>query len=252
MYRERPSELDGAVVWTHSSAPADVGRVLPDGCMDLLLWDGELVVAGPDTCAHLFARRPDSRMTGLRFPPGMGPSVFGVRAHELTDRRVPLDAVWPGREARLLAERIADAPEPGRAMEAVATGRLTEQMRGAPFAATLTGTVARMLTQGRAVAEVAATVGLSERQLHRRCRDAFGYGPKTLARVMRLREALRLAGDGLPLAGVAAAAGYADQAHLSREFKALAGVPVTELLPQGSRANRSIPLPSGSATTAYR
>ena len=57
----------------------------------------------------------------------MGPPVFGVRAHELTDRRVPLDAVWPGREVRLLAERIAEAPEPGRAMEAVATGRLTEQ-----------------------------------------------------------------------------------------------------------------------------
>lgn len=250
MYRERRSQLDGAVVWTQSRAPAGESRVLPDGCMDLLLWDDVLVIAGPDTCAHIVSRRPGTRMTGLRFPPGMGPSVFGVRAHELTNQRVPLGAVWPERTVRVLADRVAGAPEQGRALESLAAGRLREEPGDVPFAASLTGTVARLLGRGRAVAEVAGAVGLSERQLHRRCLDAFGYGPKTLARVLRMREALRLAAEGAPLAGVAVTAGYADQAHLSREIRALAGVPVTELLPQESRANRSTPLPSGSATTA--
>ncbi|WP_461029927.1 helix-turn-helix domain-containing protein, partial [Streptomyces sparsus] len=69
-----------------------------------------------------------------------------------------------------------------------------------------------------------------ERQLHRRAVRAFGYGPKTLARVLRLERALTLARAGLPFARVAADAGYADQAHLAREVKALAGVPLTTLL----------------------
>jgi AraC-like DNA-binding protein len=267
MYRERRSYLNGAVVWAQSDVPAGEGRVLPDGCMDLLLWDGELVIAGPDTRAHLFSAQTGTRMTGLRFPPGMGPLVFGVRAHELRDQRVPLGAVWPERTVRLLAEQAASSPRPGRVLESVAAGRLRElagarqgegQSPGqpsAPFAPSVTRSVVGLLSQGRGVAEIALAVGLSERQLHRRCRDAFGYGPKTLTRVLRMRQALRMAGDGAPLAEVAFGAGYADQAHLSREFRALAGVPVTELLAgravaQDRGAKRSTPLPSGSASIA--
>jgi AraC-like DNA-binding protein len=270
MYRERRSSyLNGAVVWAQSDVPAGEGRVLPDGCTDLLLWDGELVIAGPDTRAHLFSAETGTRMTGLRFPPGMGPLVFGVRAHELRDQRVPLGAVWPERTVRLLAEQAAGSPRPGRLLESVAAGRLREladprqgegQGRnpgqpGVPFAPSVTRSVVGLLRQGRTVAEIALAVGLSERQLHRRCRDAFGYGPKTLARVLRMRQALRMAGDGAPLAEVAFGAGYADQAHLSREFRALAGVPVTELLAgraaaQDRGAKRSTPLPSGSASIA--
>lgn len=68
-------------------------------------------------------------------------------------------------------------------------------------------------------------VALSERQLHRLSLDAFGYGPKTLTRVLRLVRALDLARSGMPYAQVAARAGYADQAHLAREVKSLAGGP---------------------------
>jgi transcriptional regulator GlxA family with amidase domain len=68
--------------------------------------------------------------------------------------------------------------------------------------------------------------GLSERQLHRRCTAAFGYGPKVLDRVLRLQSALSLLGGvpGINLAQVAADAGYADQAHLTREVGALTGL----------------------------
>lgn len=72
-------------------------------------------------------------------------------------------------------------------------------------------------------------MGLSERQLHRRSLAAFGYGPKTLARVLRFDRALALAQDGVPLAETAALAGYADQPHLAREVKALSGVPLGRL-----------------------
>jgi AraC-like DNA-binding protein len=224
MYQEWPSRVGGAVVWAHSGAPAGEGRVLPDGCMDLLLWDGALIIAGPDTRTHLFSRDTGVRITGLRFPPGVGPQVFGVPAHELRDQRVPLAAVWPEPAVRVLAERAGEAPQAGRALEDIAAGRLAGQ------GPSMAGTVAELLGRGRGVAEVADAVGLSERQLHRRCLDAFGYGPKTLARVLRMRRALALAAGGVPAAEVAAVAGYADQAHLSREVRALAGVPLTRLV----------------------
>jgi AraC-like DNA-binding protein len=77
---------------------------------------------------------------------------------------------------------------------------------------------------------MADDLGLSERQLHRRCLVAFGYGPKTVQRVLRFQAALRDARAGRRLADVAADAGYADQAHMSREVRDLAGVPITALL----------------------
>ena len=86
------------------------------------------------------------------------------------------------------------------------------------------------LGAGRTVAETADSAGLGARGLHRRSLAAFGYGPKTLARVLRLQRALALARGGVPLAETAARAGYADQAHLARDVRELAGVPPTRLV----------------------
>ncbi|MFC4493162.1 helix-turn-helix domain-containing protein [Streptomyces ovatisporus] len=231
MYVEWRSQLEGAVVWTHHGAPEEEGRVLPDGCMDLLWWDGALVVAGPDTRAHVHSPQTVSRITGLRFAPGTGPAVFGLPAYEVRDQRVPLGAVWPESAVRVLEERIASAAEPGRALEILAGERLgDEALKRSRTARPLNRSVVELLAHGRGVAEVARTVGLSERQLHRRCRDAFGYGPKTLTRVLRMQRALGMAGRTGSLAEVAVASGYADQAHLSREVRALAGVPPARLL----------------------
>lgn len=77
---------------------------------------------------------------------------------------------------------------------------------------------------------MAGSLGYSERQLHRRSLDSFGYGLKTLARILRMTRALDHARAGGSLAFVAAAAGYADQPHFARDVKLLAGVPITELL----------------------
>ncbi|MER7370955.1 helix-turn-helix domain-containing protein, partial [Nonomuraea wenchangensis] len=94
--------------------------------------------------------------------------------------------------------------------------------------------IARALRHGRSVSEVARDLGLSERQLHRRSLTAFGYAPKTLQRIVRFQRALRLARAGVPLATVAAEAGYADQAHLSHEVKRLSGVSLRTLAPPPS------------------
>jgi AraC-like DNA-binding protein len=75
------------------------------------------------------------------------------------------------------------------------------------------------------VAGLADRIGFSERHLRRRCVAALGYGPKTLDRILRFQCFRRLAArDGrLSLAELAAAAGYADQSHLTRECLRLAG-----------------------------
>ena len=225
MYQERRSRLKGSVVWRRVTTSGDV-RILPDGCMDLI-WnsDGRLFVAGPDTRATMFSSRAGHTLVGLRFASGVGPIVLGVPAHELRDQRVPLEAIWRPAAVRRLGDEIAAGGHPGRTLEAIAD----ERLRGSEGAVATIREVVRLVRSGRGVADVADAVGLSERQLHRRSLDAFGYGPKTLARILRLGRAIELGRDGVVFADVAAQAGYADQAHLARDAKALAGVSMTEL-----------------------
>ncbi len=82
------------------------------------------------------------------------------------------------------------------------------------------------------VAEVAAEVGWSRRQLTRRFSAEFGLSPKLAARVVRFERARRMLElPGRPsFAGVAAACGYYDQPHLNRDFAELAGCPPGEWL----------------------
>ncbi|MFI7213393.1 helix-turn-helix domain-containing protein [Micromonospora maritima] len=235
MYRERAEErIRGAVRWASVSGGAGETRVLPDGCLDLL-WSSRagLLVAGPDRTAHLSRSVPGERWIGLRLPPGVGPSVFGVPAEELRDRRVPLADLW-GRDAATLALRVEEAPATGAGWSDAGAAVLAEAARARLEAAggpdPLGARVGARLAAGATVAATAAEVGLGARALHRRSLALFGYGPKTLARILRMRRALDLAHAGAPLAEVAARTGYADQAHLTRDVREFAGVPPTRLL----------------------
>ncbi|MEU9451306.1 DUF6597 domain-containing transcriptional factor [Streptomyces sp. NPDC048277] len=222
MYRERASRLAGAVVWTNTPSAAGPGRVLPDGCMDLLWHDGRLLVAGPDTRAYVTPGDAGA-WVGLRFRPGTAPAFLGVPAHELLDRRVELSDLWPASAVRRLCARVDRAADPAAELEAIA---LERDVSPDPLLSRLV----EALDAGRPVAAVADELGLGARQVHRRSVVSFGYGPKTLARVLRMQRALSLARAGVPLAETAVRAGYADQPHLSREVRELAGVPLTGLL----------------------
>lgn len=223
MYQERASVVAHSVVWRRRAAGEL--RIVPDGCMDLIWTGGTLLVAGPDTRAHIASGTAGAVVTGLRFAPGTAAAVLGVPASALRDQRVALQDLWAADRVGRLAERVAATAAPGRALEAVAEDRL----RGGHAPAPVLRAIVALLRAGQPVAAVADAVGLSERQLHRRSLAAFGYGPKTLARVLRFDRALALAQDGVPLAETAALAGYADQPHLAREVKALSGVPLGRL-----------------------
>ncbi|QNP69479.1 AraC family transcriptional regulator [Streptomyces roseirectus] len=214
MYEERASRVRGAVVWTKT--PGREGVVLPDGCMDLLWSEGRLLVAGPDTRAYV----PEGERVfwaGVRFRPGTAPALLGVPAYELRDLRVELADLWPASEVRRLNDRVEAASDPVVELENVALERAV------PPDPLLSRLVA-VLDAGRPIATAADELGLSSRQLHRRSLHAFGYGPKTLSRVLRLQRALRLLRSGVSQAETAVRAGYADQAHLSREVRELTGV----------------------------
>ena len=243
VYRERVSVVDGVTVWARVPDGSSLW-VLPDGCIDVL-WNGSaLTVAGPDTTAHLSAAPTGTPFTALRFASGVAPTVLGVAADGLRDERPDLTEVIGTVDADRLAESLLAADDPASELERWAGRRLAD--RGGRDRAMCQ--VAALLGAGRSVAAVAAQVGFSERQLNRRSLAAFGYGPKVLARVLRLQRALRSARSGMPLTQVAAAAGYCDQAHFAHEARALTGQTPSQLACSG--ANRSTPLPSGSRNVA--
>jgi AraC-like DNA-binding protein len=237
VYREHrpPADLAGQVacLWVRDAPPhaSATVRVVPDGCADII-WqhaggDVTAFVAGPDSRVQYAELPAGARMAGVRFAPGVAASALGVPLDEVRDRRIPLSELWSGTVAAELAERAATSGEPVRVLAGAIRARLTAP----PDAATdiIVRTLERANGPG-VIARLAAELGLSERQLHRRSLTMFGYGPKTLQRVLRFQRALRLARRGGRLADVAAASGYADQAHLARETRRLAGVPLTQLV----------------------
>lgn len=217
-----------ACVWSRRTDLAYEQRIVPDACVDLM-WhreSGELFVAGPDTHAHV-GQIGTGTIIGLRFSPGSAPAALGVSADSIRDGRVPLDSLWSPAQARRLGERLADTGTDAAAQDVLAgtvTARADEERDR-----TATG-VLRLLRSGTRVASMADAIGVSERQLHRRCVAAFGYGPKVLERVLRFDRALRMARSGVAFSDVAYTAGYADQAHLSREVRALGGLPMRTLV----------------------
>jgi AraC-like DNA-binding protein len=214
-----PQSLEPVIACAWESAPAQdhLQRVVPDGCVDLIwLADRELVIAGADSGPREVVLAANARSTAIRIRPGSAGAFLGMPASELRDRQVPAAAVW-GEEVMGLEEALAGADPVGRLdlLVNIVTAREVQPD-------TLVYAAAHALARPTArVAEVAAELGVSERGLRRRVLAAVGYGPKTLARVVRLRRLIAVGDE--PLASRAFAAGYASQAHMNDEVRRLTG-----------------------------
>ncbi len=212
-------------------------RVVPDGCIDLVWRHGALLVAGPDTTAWVARLPAGTEMAGLRFRPGAATSVLGVPATELVNDRVAASAV-----SRRWTTEATGRLEAVRSLTA-ATAVLQEAVRRHLAEAPALDRVVQYVVssvqghQAVRVDRLADQVGISERQLHRRCCAALGYGPKTFARIVRFQRFLASAREPTPraLAHLAADTGYADQPHLTREVLRLAGLPPAELVAELAR-----------------
>jgi AraC-like DNA-binding protein len=221
-YRELapPRELRDVVacLWIRVHGKGDDVRVVPDACSDVVWRQGEgTTVAGPDTSAKLVTGAPGDVLIGMRFQPGAGGGALGVPLDALRDLRVDAGEVD---RAFDVAGDLAPADVIGRFLAAVA-GREPDQ---------LVAEAARRLTSEE-VETVARELFISDRQLRRRFHSAVGYGPKTLARVLRFRRFVDAIDDGrADLAALAFEVGYADQAHMTREATRLAGLPPAALV----------------------
>jgi AraC-like DNA-binding protein len=239
-YAEFPprGQLSDLVVctWERELAPngaSPAARILPDGCVDLVWRAGQLLVAGPDTEPFMSAPRRGETIVGLRLRPGIAGRVLGLPVGELRDARVQLRDVWGARGAEL-EERIAAAGAPRRRRSRLEDA-LVERMSETSEPDWLVVAATRRLgLPGSRVGSLSEALATSERQLLRRFKDAVGYGPKTLDRVLRFQRfvsrAPTLAGGEERLARVAVELGYADQAHLNRECTRLSGLSPARLV----------------------
>jgi AraC-like DNA-binding protein len=200
--------------------------IIPDGCSDILLLDADApVIVGPDTRMR-WAELPDGQViTGLRLRPGALRAVFGCSAAALLDQQVSM------RDVVRVPDRFLDALNCAGTLQR-RHALLEDWVRRSAHG--LRPNDAKVLAAGRLLAadphvsigEVAKRVGWNARAIHRQFDSACGYGPKHLQRVMRVQTALRAALNARerpPMSDIALSAGFADQAHMTREFRDLTG-----------------------------
>ncbi|MCY1045310.1 helix-turn-helix transcriptional regulator [Corallococcus sp. bb12-1] len=204
---------------------------LPDGRTTLVFRvleegrKGDVCVAGPRTRA-LFKNAPGvARAVIVQFKPGWSAPLLGVAANALTDRIVPLEDLWgrPGGDLcleLLAARRLPEVLE--RLSHALA---LRAHATFEPTSARLARRAVRLLEGDEVrVESVAKQLGVTSRHLRRAFAENIGIGPKDFARTVRLQRAVRMAATSKDWGGIAADAGYYDQAHLISDFREFVGL----------------------------
>ena len=227
--------------WTigASPAPGEIASdlVLPDGCMDLLIdlspgnsgpRGQNAHIVGTMTQAFAVASAEPSLVVGVRFRPGGATPFVPAPSYELTDAAVPLDCFW-GSDAEAIGERVARAADHEGRLQ-VLDAALIERLGNAHAevdTAVLHASNIVVSTGGRTTVDaLSRATGLGRRQLERRFRAIVGVGPKLACSVARFRKVvLTLHREpGIQLSALAYRTGYADQPHMSREFKRFSGV----------------------------
>ena len=218
-----------------SHAPAAVFNVVPDGCVDVIWTQRDIIVAGPDTRPVAAELPTDAVLVGARFHPGAALSWLGIPLNEILNSRLPLREFWKSDVSRLADAlfRLTDPAAIGHEIERTLVARLSRLGPIPQGVAFLRDAAFRNLHDGHLnIPEIAGHMGLSERTLHRRCTDVFGYGLKTLHRILRFQRFRNLALHSVDdrLVEIAFEAGYADQAHLTREVRRLGGLTPAQYL----------------------
>jgi AraC-like DNA-binding protein len=239
--------------WSHRGEPQDHSEhMLPSGGAQLLFalhetpimcgpsasgnsvtWSGS-IVHGSQSSYYVAGPKPKGSAVGVSFRPGAAGAVLGASMAELADRHVALEAIW-GARAVDLHQRLMSVAEPKeifRILEQSLSARIHRPLLIHPA-------VAHALASRPALARVAdlhRASGYSPRHFIALFRSAVGLNPKHYYRIRRFNCAVRrmAAGDGQGLGDIAAAAGYSDQAHLTREFREFAGVTPAKYRPSGA------------------
>ena len=215
------------VSWDLRGAPAYAQQVLPHPNVHLVFEDAGANVYGVDTT--IFTRRLTDvgKVAGIRFRPGGFRPFCAGPVSALNDRIVPASDFFGAAADEAHHDVMAAAAD--AMMVATATGMLRA---AAPAPGDAAGRIAAIVAritadqEIRRVGQLTDAFGIQERQLQRLFAEYVGVSPKWVMRRARLHEAALRADAGEPVnwARLAADLGYADQAHLSRDFTATIGV----------------------------
>jgi AraC-like DNA-binding protein len=195
----------------------------PSESTETLTWFGSLV-HGPQWGHYVAGPKPPGPVVGVSFRSGCAGPILGVPASELSDRHVSLSSLW-GRRAEELRERLLALGEPTEAfgvLERYLSARIETPLLMHPAVA---GALASAWVPDR-VSPIQRSTGFSPRHFIALFRASVGLTPKHYFRIQRFNEVTRRLASHLKtsLADMAADLGYSDQAHLTREFRELAGV----------------------------
>ncbi|NML49398.1 helix-turn-helix transcriptional regulator [Streptomyces sp. R302] len=163
----------------------------------------------------------------IRLSPVLAVAVFGAST-DLSGTVVSLEDVW-GRDAGRTEDRLRAATSWDERFT-IAAEVLGRRISARPSLDPEVAAAWRLMRAGRGrvrVDSLANEVGWSRQRLWSRFRSQIGLTPKHAARLVRFDHAAHLLAAGNAAAQVAAASGYADQAHLHREVKAFTGVTPT-------------------------
>lgn len=193
------------------------------------------IVHGPQSSYYVTGPKPKGQIIGVSFHVGMAGAILGVPLHELQDRHVCIEDIWGSRAAEL-RERLAFAANPEAAIKMLERDLVARLQRPlllhpavahalCPAIVHAASASNEALRPAIRVAEIQKQSGYSPRHFIALFRSNVGLAPKQFYRIQRFSAALaRIARGRMTLADVALSSGYADQAHLSREFRELAGV----------------------------
>jgi AraC-like DNA-binding protein len=218
------------VRWDLRGQPPHEQKILPHPNVNLAFEESGAAVFGVDR--RLFARRISGRgkALGVRFAPGGFRPFWDGPVCRLTDRTVPAAEVF-GTAVAAAQQRIMSAPDDA-AMVSGAQDFLAAVLPDRDPVAESVAELVRLISADPSLTRVdrlAAVTGLSVRRLQRLFAEYVGVGPKWVMRRARLHDAAERAdhGDVADWAAFAAELGYSDQAHLTRDFTAIIGVPPT-------------------------
>lgn len=184
---------------------------------------GHAVLGGP-RAGHYLKQVDAAVCVGAQLRPGAARALFGESARMFCDQHIELGQLW-GDAVSALRERLGDEREPARCLERFEQWLAARLMRHAlPHPAVMAAL--SVLRGGGRVDTAVAEGGCSHRRLLTLFEDAVGLTPKRYARVVRLQRVLTDVQRD-PRGGWcqrALMAGFSDQAHLTREFRMLAGM----------------------------
>jgi AraC-like DNA-binding protein len=216
------------VRWDLRGQPPHEQKILPHPNVNLAFEQAGAAVFGVGR--KLFARRIAGygQALGVRFSPGGFRPFWTAPVSRLTDRTIPAAEVF-GPAVGAAWEAVMSASDDA-AMVACAEELLTAVLPDRdPVAESVAAVVAQISADPALsrVDQLAGVTGLPVRRLQRLFAEYVGVGPKWVMRRARLHEAAQRADQGVEVAWAELATdlGYADQAHLTREFTAMIGMP---------------------------